>query len=154
MTTTGHAVAPGLYKKLPFDPIKDFAPASQMIGTYLVLVANPTMPSNLKDLVAVAKQIQRTEGYATIIAADAMGRVNAIAEVPDAMLDGKTKMEQMKAMAHLRRFARMTGSGACVFAAFASESEADAAVQSVPAAWRGWKARSLAVHPMVHLLQS
>ena len=56
VTTTGHAVAPGLYKKLPFDPIKDFAPASQMIGTYLVLVANPTMPSNLKDLVAVAKQ--------------------------------------------------------------------------------------------------
>jgi 4-diphosphocytidyl-2-C-methyl-D-erythritol kinase len=50
--------------------------------------------------------------------------------------------------------ARMTGSGACVFAAFASESEADAVLQSVPAAWRGWKARSLAAHPMVDLLQS
>ena len=50
--------------------------------------------------------------------------------------------------------ARMTGSGACVFAAFASESEADAVLQSVPAAWRGWKAHSLAAHPMVDLLQS
>lgn len=50
--------------------------------------------------------------------------------------------------------ARMTGSGACVFAAFASEAEADAVLQSVPAAWRGWKARSLAAHPMLHLLQS
>ena len=50
--------------------------------------------------------------------------------------------------------ARMTGSGACVFAAFASESEADAVLQSVPAAWRGWKARSLAAHPMANLLQS
>jgi 4-diphosphocytidyl-2-C-methyl-D-erythritol kinase len=50
--------------------------------------------------------------------------------------------------------ARMTGSGACVFAAFASESEADAVLQSVPAAWRGWKARTLAAHPMVDLLQS
>jgi 4-diphosphocytidyl-2-C-methyl-D-erythritol kinase len=50
--------------------------------------------------------------------------------------------------------ARMTGSGACVFGAFGSESEADAVLQSVPAAWRGWKARSLAAHPMVDLLQS
>lgn len=50
--------------------------------------------------------------------------------------------------------ARMTGSGACVFAAFASESEANAVLQSVPAAWRGWKASSLAAHPMVDLLQS
>jgi 4-diphosphocytidyl-2-C-methyl-D-erythritol kinase len=50
--------------------------------------------------------------------------------------------------------ARMTGSGACVFAAFASETEADAVLQSVPAAWRGWKARTLAAHPMLHLLQS
>ena len=50
--------------------------------------------------------------------------------------------------------ARMTGSGACVFAAFASETEANAVLQSVPAAWRGWKARTLAAHPMVDLLQS
>jgi len=50
--------------------------------------------------------------------------------------------------------ARMTGSGACVFAAFASETEANAVLQRVPAAWRGWKARTLAAHPMVDLLQS
>ena len=50
--------------------------------------------------------------------------------------------------------ARMTGSGACVFAAFASESEANAVLQSVPAAWRGWQARALAAHPMVDLLRS
>ena len=50
--------------------------------------------------------------------------------------------------------ARMTGSGACVFAAFALEYEADAVLQRVPAAWRGWKARSLAAPPMAHLLPS
>ncbi len=50
--------------------------------------------------------------------------------------------------------ARMTGSGACVFAAFASESEADAVLQRVPAEWRAWKARTLAAHPMADLLQS
>jgi 4-diphosphocytidyl-2-C-methyl-D-erythritol kinase len=50
--------------------------------------------------------------------------------------------------------ARMTGSGACVFAAFASEPEADAVLQRVPAVWRGWKARSLATHPLASLLTS
>jgi tripartite-type tricarboxylate transporter receptor subunit TctC len=55
-TTTGHAVAPSLYKKLPFDPIKDFAAASQLTSTYLVLVANPSMPPTLKELVALAKK--------------------------------------------------------------------------------------------------
>lgn len=50
--------------------------------------------------------------------------------------------------------ARMTGSGACVFAAFASESEADDVLRKLPAAWLGWKACSLAAHPMAKLLQS
>ena len=55
ITTTGHAVAPSLYRKLPFDSINDFSAASQITSTYLVLVANPGMPATLKDLVALAK---------------------------------------------------------------------------------------------------
>jgi 4-diphosphocytidyl-2-C-methyl-D-erythritol kinase len=50
--------------------------------------------------------------------------------------------------------ARMTGSGACVFAALASEQEAEAVHQRLPAGWRGWTARSLAAHPLAGLLQS
>ena len=48
--------------------------------------------------------------------------------------------------------ARMTGSGACVFCAFASESEADAVLGKVPPVWRAWKARSLAHHPLSGML--
>ena len=48
--------------------------------------------------------------------------------------------------------ARMTGSGACVFAAFNSEPEVDAVLQRLPAVWRGWKARSLVTHPLASLL--
>jgi tripartite-type tricarboxylate transporter receptor subunit TctC len=55
ITTTGHAVAPSLYRKLPFDPFKDFAAVSQITSTYLVLVANPAMPASLKELIALAK---------------------------------------------------------------------------------------------------
>ncbi len=50
--------------------------------------------------------------------------------------------------------ARMTGSGACVFAVFASESDADAALRRVPSKWRAWKTRTLDAHPLAHLLQS
>ena len=55
ITTTGHAVAPSLYRKLQYDPLKDFAATSQIISTYLVLVVNPSMPATLKELVALAK---------------------------------------------------------------------------------------------------
>jgi tripartite-type tricarboxylate transporter receptor subunit TctC len=56
LTTTGHAVAPSLFRKLPFDAIKDFAPVSQVIATYLVLTVNNDLPvHSLKELVALAK---------------------------------------------------------------------------------------------------
>jgi 4-diphosphocytidyl-2-C-methyl-D-erythritol kinase len=48
--------------------------------------------------------------------------------------------------------ARMTGSGACVFGAFSSESKADEVLAHVPAAWRAWKAHALAHHPLKSLL--
>lgn len=50
--------------------------------------------------------------------------------------------------------ARMTGSGACVFCPFKEERQADAALASVPAKWKAWKARALPQHPLAHLLQS
>ena len=49
--------------------------------------------------------------------------------------------------------ARMTGSGACVFCAFASEAECDLVLGKIPAKWQAWKARALARHPMQAVLQ-
>lgn len=51
-----HAIVPYLYKKLPYDPIKDFAPVSMVAITPTVLAANPDLPvKSVKDLVALAK---------------------------------------------------------------------------------------------------
>lgn len=50
--------------------------------------------------------------------------------------------------------ARMTGSGACVFCAFASEGEADAVLARAAGSRVAWKARSLARHPMAARLQA
>ena len=47
---------PSLYKKLPYDPVKDFAPVSQ--GTYYgyVLIVHPSVPAkSVQELIALAK---------------------------------------------------------------------------------------------------
>lgn len=49
--------------------------------------------------------------------------------------------------------ARMTGSGACVFCAFSSESEAEVVLANMPPVWTAWKAQALARHPLQVVLQ-
>jgi len=49
--------------------------------------------------------------------------------------------------------AKMTGSGACVFCAFADEEAADKVINQVPDRWVSWKAKALSRHPMADLLQ-
>jgi 4-diphosphocytidyl-2-C-methyl-D-erythritol kinase len=44
--------------------------------------------------------------------------------------------------------AKMTGSGACVFCAFADESAADRVIAQMPERWTSWKAKALNRHPM------
>ncbi|WP_374359507.1 4-(cytidine 5'-diphospho)-2-C-methyl-D-erythritol kinase [Pseudoduganella danionis] len=48
--------------------------------------------------------------------------------------------------------ARMTGSGACVFCALASEAEAESVLKQVPAKWQAWKAQALHHHPLHAML--
>ena len=62
-TTGSHAINPHLYKKLAYDPIKDFSPITLGISYVNVLVVNPALPvKNGTDLVAYAKS---TAGGAT-----------------------------------------------------------------------------------------
>ncbi len=50
--------------------------------------------------------------------------------------------------------AKMTGSGACVFCAFADETAADTVLKQVPDCWTSWKAKALDSHPMAQNLGS
>lgn len=45
--------------------------------------------------------------------------------------------------------ARMTGSGSCIFAEIASESDASRIVEQCPSKWQAWKTRSIATHPLL-----
>lgn len=50
------AIAPSLYAKMPYDPVKDFTPVTQLASSPNVLVAHPSVPAgNLKELIALAK---------------------------------------------------------------------------------------------------
>jgi 4-diphosphocytidyl-2-C-methyl-D-erythritol kinase len=49
--------------------------------------------------------------------------------------------------------ARMTGSGACVFAEMADESAARSVVETCPAQWQAWSVKSLEAHPLMGWVQ-
>ncbi|KQP41581.1 tripartite tricarboxylate transporter substrate binding protein [Pseudorhodoferax sp. Leaf274] len=57
MGTVGtHAINESLYKKMPFDPIKDFAPLSRVANVPNLLVAHPAQPfKTVPELIAYAK---------------------------------------------------------------------------------------------------
>lgn len=58
MATIGtQAINQSLYKKLPFDPVKDFAPVTQVVQYPLIVVVNPSLPvTSISELIAYAKK--------------------------------------------------------------------------------------------------
>lgn len=50
--------------------------------------------------------------------------------------------------------ARMTGSGACLFAQVASEEEANSILRQLPEPWKGWKTKGLKKHPLDAVLKA
>ena len=60
------AVNPSLYARLPYDPIKDFAPITNMVNYPLLLVTHPSVPvKNVRELVALAKAKPDQLSYAS-----------------------------------------------------------------------------------------
>src|SRR5204863_7546513 len=56
-TNTPHAANVALFKSLPFDPVKDFAPIVRLITTSMVLLVRSDFPaSNLQEFIAHARQ--------------------------------------------------------------------------------------------------
>ncbi len=56
-TATTHAINTSLVRKLPYDPVRDFAPVSLVAVLPLIMVANAALPAdNLRDLLALARK--------------------------------------------------------------------------------------------------
>jgi tripartite-type tricarboxylate transporter receptor subunit TctC len=61
-----HAIAPNLFAKLPYDPIKDFAAVSYVGYVPNVLAVHPSVPArSVKELVALAKSKAGQLNYAS-----------------------------------------------------------------------------------------
>ena len=57
MTATSFATTPALSAKLPFDPVKSFAPVVQIAASQLTLVVHPQLPvKSARDFIQLAKQ--------------------------------------------------------------------------------------------------
>ena len=53
---SGIAISPNIYRKLPFDPMKDLVPVSQIYTSFLILVVNTRVPAkSVAELIALAK---------------------------------------------------------------------------------------------------
>jgi len=56
LAAAGHAISAGLYKSLPFEPIKDFTPVTQVIESAFVLLSSPKISAaDLPELIELAK---------------------------------------------------------------------------------------------------
>ena len=61
-----HAVNPNLHAKLPYDPVKDFAPITLIASAPSVLVVNPSLPARtLAEFTALAKASPGRINYAS-----------------------------------------------------------------------------------------
>jgi tripartite-type tricarboxylate transporter receptor subunit TctC len=66
LTSTAIAVNTALYKNLPYDPFKDFAPISELVNSPNILVVNAKSGINtVADLVARAKAAPGTFNYSS-----------------------------------------------------------------------------------------
>jgi tripartite-type tricarboxylate transporter receptor subunit TctC len=55
-TVSTHAINPGLYSRMPYDPVRDFTPVGQVGVTPILLIVHPSVPStDVKSLITLVK---------------------------------------------------------------------------------------------------
>jgi len=65
-TGTPHVIVPNLYKKVPFHPLKDFAPIMQIASQPYGLAVHPSLGvKSVKELIALAKKEPGKHNYAS-----------------------------------------------------------------------------------------
>lgn len=86
---THMALQPHLYKKLPFDPLKDFEPVAPLYWTHFFIVVPANSPWNsVADLIASAKANPGKMTYGT-------WGIGSVAHVGSAMLEKATGTQMM-----------------------------------------------------------
>lgn len=56
IVSSTHVISPWIYKSIPYDPIKSFAPVTKLVDSPYVLLTNPKVPAkNVQEFIALAK---------------------------------------------------------------------------------------------------
>ena len=64
--SSSFTIIPSMYKKVPYDPVKDFAPVTLLTTYPHVVVLHPSVPANsVKELIALAKAKPGALNYAS-----------------------------------------------------------------------------------------
>ena len=67
MINDNHALNPSVFKNIPYDSVKDFAPIGFVGFTPLILAAHPSVPAkDVKELIAIAKTKADAVTYASV----------------------------------------------------------------------------------------
>ncbi len=65
-TSSTHAVAPSLYSKLAYDPVRDFAPVTLLASATILLAVHPSVPvKNVRELIALGKKQPQALSFAS-----------------------------------------------------------------------------------------
>src|SRR3712207_9571350 len=60
LAASGHAINPGIFRALPYDPVKDFSAVALLASSPFVLVVHPSVPARtLAELIALARAQDR-----------------------------------------------------------------------------------------------
>jgi tripartite-type tricarboxylate transporter receptor subunit TctC len=66
MTPSTLAINSALYKKVPYDPVRDFAPITELISSPSIIVVHPSVPvKTIKELIAFARARPGQMNYAS-----------------------------------------------------------------------------------------
>lgn len=65
-TSSTHAIAPSLYSKLAYDPVRDFAPVTLVASATILLAVHPSVPAkNVRELIALGKRQPNALSFAS-----------------------------------------------------------------------------------------
>ena len=66
MVSSTHVISPWIYKSLPYDPIKSFAPVGKLVDSPYVLLVHPKVAAkDVQEFIALAKSAPDTIHYAS-----------------------------------------------------------------------------------------
>jgi tripartite-type tricarboxylate transporter receptor subunit TctC len=66
MTSSALTINPNLYRKLPYDPVKDFAPISLATNVPYILAAHPSLGANtFQEFISIARAKKKPISYGT-----------------------------------------------------------------------------------------